>query len=253
MKIDLNCDLGESYGRYQLGSDEAILPYISSANIACGYHAGDPMVMAATVRLACKHRVALGAHPGYPDLQGFGRRDMSLTPAEIEAFVLYQVAALAGFARAAGAELTHVKPHGQLYNHAAKDPASARAIAQAIASFSKSLILVGLAGSQLIRMGEEAGLQVAGEGFADRAYNPDGTLRPRNQPGAVFKTPEEALAQALRLVREGIQVTTGSQTTTIPVDTICLHGDTPGADQNARLIHTGLSEAGVFIGPLRSR
>lgn len=186
--IDLNCDMGESFGRYALGHDEAIMPFITSANIACGFHAGDPLVMAKTVALAVRHGVAVGAHPGYPDLQGFGRRSMDLSPDEVESIVLYQVGALAGFARAAGAELAHVKPHGALYNQAATDRASAQAIARDVARFSKNLILVGLAGSVLIEAGVEAGLRVANEGFPDRAYNPDGTLTSRRMPGAVRKS-----------------------------------------------------------------
>ena len=250
MKIDLNCDMGESFGRYRLGNDEAIMPFITSANVACGFHAGDPGVMAATVKLAKGSGVSIGAHPGYPDLQGFGRRAMDLSPAEIESCVLYQVAALAGFTRAAGAELVHVKPHGALYNQAAKNREVARAIARAVAQFSRELILVGLAGSLSIEAAEEAGLRAAGEGFADRAYNPDGSLRARNLPGAVYETTEEALAQALRLAREGIQVTSGSQTIRVEVDTICIHGDTPGAEANARALHAGLAAAGVSLQPL---
>ncbi len=247
MKIDLNCDMGESFGRYKLGYDEAIMPLISSANVACGFHAGDPVVMATTVRLAREAGVGVGAHPGYPDLQGFGRRAIDFSPAEIEALVLYQVAALAGFARAAGTELRHVKPHGALYNQAAKNREIARAIAQGVARFSMDLILVGLAGSLSIEMAQEVGLRAAGEGFADRAYNPDGSLRARNLPGAVYESTEQALEQALRLAKEGILVTSGSQNSRIPVETICLHGDTPGADAHARAISEGLRAAGVDI------
>ena len=177
--MDINCDLGESFGRYELGEDEEVMQFITSANVACGLHAGDPLTMERTVRLAARLGVAVGAHPGYPDLQGFGRRGMDLTPEEAAGFVLYQIGALAGFTRAAGIELAHVKPHGALYNQAAQDPALAEAIAQAVKSFSRDLILVGLAGSALVMAGEAAGLRTASEGFPDRAYNPDGSLRSR--------------------------------------------------------------------------
>ena len=247
MRIDLNCDLGESFGAYQLGQDESILSCITSANIACGCHAGDPLVMDITVRMAHSLGVSLGAHPGYPDLQGFGRRAMDLTQEEVEAYILYQVGALAGFARSVGAELVHVKPHGALYNLAAKDHALAGAVARSVARFSRSLVLVGLAGSQLLAAGQEAGLQVAGEGFADRAYNPDGSLRSRRLPGALLETPEQALAQAIRFARDGVVVSSGSQTTAWPVDTICIHGDTPGAPDFARALKNGLAAVGIEV------
>jgi UPF0271 protein len=188
VKIDLNCDLGESFGRYTLGEDEAVMQVITSVNIACGLHAGDPLVMDQTVRLAVRYGVSLGAHPGYPDLQGFGRRVMDLTSEEVEAFILYQVAALAGFARGAGKSLVHVKPHGALYNQAARDPRLAEAVARGVARFSRDLILVGLAGSVLLSAGQSVGLHVAAEGFPDRATNKDGSLRARREPGAVLDT-----------------------------------------------------------------
>jgi len=250
MKIDLNCDMGESFGRYSLGDDAAMLAYVSSANIACGLHAGDALVMQQTVQLALQAGAAVGAHPGYPDLQGFGRRAMALTPEEVEAVVLYQVGALAGFARAQQAELSHVKPHGALYNQAAKDRSLAAAIARGVARFSKNLILVGLAGSCLVEMGAAAGLRAAAEGFADRAYQPDGTLAPRSQPGAVLVDPEQAAAQALRLVKTGILITSGSQSTTLPVETICLHGDTPHALSFASAVRIALNQAGVQVARL---
>lgn len=245
--MDLNCDMGESFGAYALGQDAAVMPYITSANIACGYHAGDPLVMAATVALAAQHRVAIGAHPGYPDLQGFGRRNLDLTPEEVEAMTLYQIGALAGFIRAAGAELVHVKPHGALYNQAAKDPALARAIAAAVAKFSKELILVGLAGSALVTAGAEAHLRTAAEGFPDRAYNPDGSLRSRKLPGALLEDPAAVLAHALALATHGIKVETGSRTHFIAVDTLCLHGDHPQAGENARQVRSALGAAGIQV------
>ena len=250
MKIDLNCDMGESFGRYSLGDDAAMLAYVSSANIACGLHAGDALVMQQTMQLALQAGAAVGAHPGYPDLQGFGRRAMALTPEEVEAVVLYQVGALAGFAQAQRAELSHVKPHGALYNQAAKDRSLAAAIARGVARFSKNLILVGLAGSCLVEMGTAAGLRAAAEGFADRAYQPDGMLAPRSQPGAVFVDPEQAAAQALRLVQTGILITTGSQSAILPVETICLHGDTPHALSFAAAVRSTLNQAGVQVARL---
>jgi UPF0271 protein len=246
-KIDLNCDMGESFGRYSLGSDAEIVRYVTSANIACGFHAGDPLVMSATVALAAAAGVSIGAHPGYSDLQGFGRRNMELSPAEVEALVLYQVGALAGFARAAGVELVHVKPHGALYNQAAKDRSLAKAIARGVARFSRKLILVGLAGSRLVDAAIDAGLPTASEGFADRAYNPDGSLRPRSLPGAVHADPAAAAAQAVSLAQQGIPITAGSQTHYVPVDTLCIHGDTPGAAAFARAVRAALEEAGIEV------
>nr|NIV35752.1 5-oxoprolinase subunit PxpA [Anaerolineae bacterium] len=202
-RIDLNCDVGESHGAYRIGADEALMPWITSANVACGYHAGDPLVMDRTVRLAVQCGVGIGAHPGYPDLLGFGRRQMQLSPEEIENYVLYQVGALGAFVRSAGAKLAHVKPHGALYNAAAKDIEMARAIARGVARVRSDLILVGLAGSVLIEAAQEAGLRVAREGFADRAYNPDGTLRSRKLPGAVIEEPAMAAERAVRIARNG--------------------------------------------------
>jgi 5-oxoprolinase (ATP-hydrolysing) subunit A len=234
--IDLNCDLGESFGRYNLGNDDAIMPYVSSVNIACGFHAGDPAVMQATVRLAKAHGVKIGAHPGWPDLQGFGRREIKIDPAEAEAMVLYQVGALAAFVRAEGLALNHVKPHGALYNQAAQDADLAEAIARAVKRFSVDLILVGLAGSGLLDAGRAIGLRVAGEAFPDRAYNPDGTLMSRHLPGAVLGDPQGAAANAVRLTREGIRF--GGRV--VHPDTLCLHGDSPGAVEKARLVRETL-------------
>jgi UPF0271 protein len=250
MPIDINCDMGESFGRYTLGQDEALLPLITSANIACGWHAGDPIVMDRTVRLAREARVAIGAHPGLPDLQGFGRRRLELRPEEAEAFVLYQVGALAAFARAAGAELAHVKPHGALYNQAAENHTLAQAIARGVARYSRSLILVGLAGSALVEAGLEAGLPVAHEGFPERGYTSNGTLMPRGQPGAVIESPDQAAAQALRLVRQGVAFSTFAGVQRVPVDTLCVHGDNPSAVQILRAIRALLSANGVGVAPL---
>ncbi len=241
--MDLNCDMGESFGRYALGDDAAVMPFITSANIACGLHAGDPLVMRATVRLAKKHGVAVGAHPGWPDLQGFGRREMSLSPEETEAFVLYQVGALSAFARLEGVELRHVKAHGALYNQAVKDRPLAEAVARAVKAFDPKLILVGLAGSAIIEAGLEAGLRVAREAFPDRRYNPDGTLMSRKQPDAVLTSSKEVAAHAISLSKDGID--SGGKRVT--VDTLCLHGDHPHAADNARLVSEALFNAGIEV------
>lgn len=247
MKIDLNCDMGESFGNWMIGEDEAVFAFITSANIACGWHAGDPLVMDRTVKLASRHGVNIGAHPGYPDLQGFGRREMGLSPEEIELFVLYQVSALAGFCRSTGGELVHVKPHGALYNQAARDRNLAEGLARGIKRFSSSLVLVGLAGSALVEAGESLGLRVANEGFPDRAYEPDGSLRSRRLPGAVFETQEAVCRQAIRLATEGILVQSGSGQRKIPVDTLCIHGDHPGAGLRAMAVRKALEADGFQV------
>lgn len=243
MKIDLNCDMGESFGRYKLGDDAAVMPFISSVNIACGLHAGDPLVMRSTIRLAKQHGLAIGAHPGWPDLQGFGRREMSLTSEETEAFVLYQVGALAAFAKAEGCELRHVKPHGALYNQAAKDRALSDAIARAVKHFDKNLILVGLAGSALIAAGLELGLSIANEGFPDRRYNPDGTLVSRQESNAILESPKEVAAHAVTLANEGLDFA-GRR---VKVDTLCLHGDNLRAAENAKLVRDALAKSGIEV------
>jgi UPF0271 protein len=247
LTIDLNCDLGESFGRYALGEDEEVMAFITSANVACGMHAGDPPVIDRTVQLAARIGVSVGAHPGYPDLQGFGRRVMDLTAEEVEAFILYQVGAVAAFARAANVPLVHVKPHGALYNQAAGDLRLAAAVARGVARFSRDLILVGLAGSALTRAGLEAGLRVASEGFPDRAYNPDGSLRSRRLPGAVLESDDEMCAQAVRLAQEGIASASGDHQAVIPVDTLCIHGDHPGAARRAALIRQVLEAEGITV------
>lgn len=238
MNVDLNCDLGEN-----IGNDEKIMPYITSANIACGFHAGGPSVMRATVRLAKNHAVAVGAHPGWPDIHGFGRTEMSLPLEDVEALVLYQIGALHAIAKAEGVELLHVKPHGALYNQAAKDKELAFAIARAVRRFSSSLYLVGLAGSRLIEAGIETGLCVLNEGFPDRKYNSDGTLMSRKIPGSVLTSPEEVAANAVKLAKGGILF--GEQR--VSIDTLCLHGDNVHAVQNARSVHDALVRSGIPI------
>ncbi len=234
--MDLNSDLGESFGRYTLGNDESLMPFITSANVACGFHAGDPLVMRRTVRLAKEHHVGVGAHPSYPDLQGFGRREMSLSPDEVEAMIMYQVSALAGFAKSEGVELIHVKPHGALYNQAAKDRELANAIARGVKRFSQELILVGLAGSMLIEAGTGVGLRVANEGFPERGYNADGSLMSRKLKGSIIESPEEAAANALRMAKEGLTIN-GLK---IEVETLCIHGDNDHAVSIARAVRETL-------------
>jgi 5-oxoprolinase (ATP-hydrolysing) subunit A len=227
MKIDLNCDMGEN-----IGHDEDIMPYITSANIACGFHAGNSKTMQDTVRLAKKYGVNVGAHPSWLDIEGFGRREMSLPADEVEALMLYQIGALAAITKAKSARLIHVKPHGAIYNQAAKDWALAMSIARAVKSFSGDLILMGLAGSGLIEAGLEVGLSVMNEGFPDRNYNPDGTLVSRKEPHAIIESPEEVAKHALDLIQNGILF--GEKR--VQVDTLCLHGDHPRAVENAKLI-----------------
>ena len=248
--IDLNCDLGESFGRYTLGLDDQVIPLVTSANVACGMHAGDPVVMAKTVRKAAESGVAVGAHPGYPDLQGFGRRDMALSPDEAYAFVLYQVSALAGFCKTSGVRLHHVKPHGQLYNRAAKDEQLADAIARAVRDFDQDLVLVGLAGSKLIEAGRACGLRTAGEFFADRNYTPEGTLVPRSQENAVVADEDLAVSRTVEAVKSGFVTAIDGSQVSVDFDTICVHGDGPKALAFVKKIREALEVAGVEIAAL---
>jgi 5-oxoprolinase (ATP-hydrolysing) subunit A len=230
-----------------MGDDEHLIPLVSSVNIACGFHAGDPLTIERTIRLAINAQAAIGAHPGYPDLVGFGRRDLDMAPDELEAALIYQVAAVAGLARAAGAELRHVKPHGALYNRAAVDERLADSIARAIRRFSSELILVGLAGSQLIDAARAAGLTVASEAFPDRAYERDGSLRSRRLPGAVLTDSAAIAGRALEMARDGAVTATDGTVIPLQADTLCLHGDTPGAADHARAVRDKLEGAGVTI------
>lgn len=248
-RVDLNSDLGESFGRYTLGLDAEVIPLVSSVNIACGMHAGDPDVMRRTVKIAADAGVAIGAHPGYPDLQGFGRRDMNLSPDEGYDCVLYQIGALAAFAQAAGARLHHVKPHGQLYNRAAKDRPFADAIAQAVHDFDSSIVLVGLAGGQLIEAGRALGLTVAGEFFTDRNYNDDGTLVSRARPDALITDDDFAVTRVVRAVQTGTIESATGKTIEVAADTICVHGDNAHALAFVRKTRTALEEAGIAIKP----
>ena len=247
-RVDLNCDMGEAFGVYRLGFDERIMPHISSANIACGFHAGDPVCMRRTVRLAEEAGVAIGAHPGLPDLLGFGRREMMVSPDELRDYVTYQIGALQAFTRAK--KLQHVKVHGALYNMGARNEGLARAVAEAVREVDPELILVGMAGSAWIKVGRELGLRVACEGFADRSLNPDGTLVPRSQPGAIIADVEEVIARVLRIVTEGKVLAINGEEIDMAADTICLHSDTPGAGNLAQALRQRLEAAGVLVAPM---
>ncbi len=253
MPIDLNSDVGEGFGAYTLGDDAALIPLVTSANIACGFHAGDPQVMTRTVRLALEHGVAIGAHPGFPDRVGFGRRALDATPDEIAGDVLYQIGALFAIARAAGGTLAHVKPHGALYHLAATRTPIARALARAIAQFDPALILVGPPGSAMADAAREFGLRFAREGFADRAYHRDGTLRSRREPGAVFDNPRRAAEQALRIARDQSVLTPEGETIPMPVETLCVHGDTPATVAILRAVRGILQENGIPVAAMRAQ
>jgi len=247
--MDLNADLGESFGRWRLGDDERLVEHLTSANVACAFHAGDFRVMEATVELCRRAGVAVGAQPGYPDLIGFGRRPMPFTPDEVESLVRYQVGALEAFCRAHGVEMQHVKPHGALYNQAAADPALATAIARATARFSRDLLLFGLASSEPMRSAaEDAGLRFVPEAFADRRYLPDGSLQSRSEAGSLLTDPADAATQAVGIADGSVTAADGSSVA-VRAASICCHGDTPGAVEIARAVRAGLEAAGVAIGP----
>jgi len=247
VQIDLNCDLGESFGRWSLGHDAELMRSITSANVACGFHAGDPGIMRETVRLARENGVAVGAHPGFPDLVGFGRRNMAATPREVEDFVIYQIGALAAIAAAEGVTLRHVKAHGALYNMAVRDRALADAIARAVAAVDRRLILFGLPGSELLRAGQSMGLPVAAEGFADRSYEPDGSLTPRDREGAVIHDAPSVVRRAVRMARDEVVAASNGEAVPMYVKTICTHGDTPGSHELTRLLRAGLEREGIAV------
>jgi UPF0271 protein len=247
MRIDINSDMGESFGAYTIGHDAGLMKAITSANVAAGFHAGDPSVLRETIRMAKAHGVAVGAHPGFPDLVGFGRRELNVTPQEAEDFVLYQVAAVAGVASAEGVALQHVKPHGALFNMAVRNAALAAAIAGAVAAFDRTLILFGLPGSEILNAGRAAGLRVAAEVFADRAYEPDGTLASRRKPGSVIHDAEAVVERAVRMVTEQRVIALDGSSVPLQADTICVHGDTPGSDNLAAQIRAGFERAGVTV------
>lgn len=248
--INLNADMGESFGAYSIGNDPAMLEVVRSANIACGFHAGDPMVMRKTVGLAIDNEVSIGAHPGFPDIQGFGRRVINFTPDEVEAMVIVQIGALQAVAVAAGGKVTHVKPHGALNNLAAGDDVLAAAIARGIRSVDQDLIFLAPALSAMARQGEAAGLRVAIEVFADRSYSPDGQLTPRSQPGAMIHDPDAALSHVLRMVQEQALFPLDGGRLDTPVHSICVHGDGAEALATAKTIREGLTKEGYTLSTL---
>jgi 5-oxoprolinase (ATP-hydrolysing) subunit A len=246
-RVDINCDLGESFGRYKLGEQQEILKYVTSANIACGFHAGDPSVMRETVKLAIENGVKIGAHPGLPDLNGFGRREMKITPQEAYDMVVYQIGALNGFLATFGKQMQHVKPHGALFNMAAKDFELAKAIAQAVYDISPSLVLFGLANSELTAAGEKVGLRTAHEVFADRTYQSDGSLTSRQQSNALIIDTDESIAQVVKMVTEGIVISQQNTEVQIKADTVCIHGDGEHAVSFARNIKETLKNNNVSV------
>lgn len=249
MRVDLNSDLGESFGAYTIGMDEEIIRSVSSVNIACGWHAGDPLVMQKTIAAAKEANVSCGAHPGHPDLMGFGRRSIKITPAEAKAYVQYQLGALMAFAQAAGTKLHHVKAHGALYNQAAVDMDLATAICQGIYEVDRDLVMLGLANSCMITAAQKIGLPCASEVFADRAYMDDGTLMPRSMPGSVLHDRELAIRRTLQMVCEGTVESASGKLISIQADSICVHGDNPSALEFVRNIRAELEKNGVEIKP----
>ncbi len=249
-RIDINCDMGESFGAYTLGRDKEVMDYITSANIACGWHAGDPLVMEQTVRLAKEKGVAVGAHPGYPDLMGFGRRRMDLSPKEMEAYILYQIGAFYAFARAHGLRLQHVKAHGALANLAFVDFEVAKTIAESAARFDRDIIFVAMAGTVMVDAAKRVGIRFAEEVFADRVYNPDGTLQSRKISGSVIHDAEKAARQALTMVKEGYVVAHDGTKVRVKPETICVHGDTPTAVVILQKIREELKKAAVAVKPI---
>jgi 5-oxoprolinase (ATP-hydrolysing) subunit A len=247
MRIDINSDIGESFGAYKIGNDAGLMKSITSANIAAGFHGGDPSVLRETIRLAKAHGVAVGAHPGFPDLVGFGRRELNVTAREAEDMVLYQVAAVAGVAAAEGVRIQHVKPHGALFNMAVRNAELSAAIARAVAALDRGLILFGLPGSEILGAGRAAGLRVAAEVFADRAYEADGSLASRRKPGSVIHDADAVVARAVRMVKERTVIATDGSVVALDADTICVHGDTPGSDALAAKIRAGLESAGIIV------
>ncbi len=250
MNIDLNCDMGESFGAWRMGDDERMMAHITSANIACGFHAGDPLVMQKTVRLAVESGVGIGAHPGFPDLVGFGRRNLQTAPGEIRAMMIYQIGALSAFAQAEGARIQHVKPHGALYNLAADSEAIAHEVVEAVFSVNPEWILVTQPGCVLAEMAERKGLRVAREVFPDRAYLENGRLAPRSMPGAVIHDLDTVKNRIVRLIREGVLEAITGKPISLQADTLCIHGDTPGAVDLAALIRRELVQAGIAVMPM---
>jgi UPF0271 protein len=247
VRVDLNSDIGESFGIYHTGSDELLMCSITSGSIACGFHAGDPSVMRRTVRMAARAGVAIGAHPGFPDLVGFGRREIEADAQDVFDFVLYQIGALSAMAKAEGVAVQHVKPHGALYNMSVRNKEMAEAIARAAAAFDESLILVGLPGSELLSAGARLGLRVAAEAFADRSYEADGTLTPRHLADSVLREPGRVAERAVQMVRDHKVAARDGSSLALRVDTICVHGDTPDAAGLAAAVRMGLEQAGITV------
>ncbi len=244
--IDLNCDMGESYGAWKMGADAEVMPFISSANIACGFHGGDPATIRKTVRLAVDHGVAIGAHPSLPDLQGFGRRVMKITPQDMYDLVVYQAGAVEAFARAAGSLLHHVKCHGALYNMAANDEALSDAMARAARDLG-GVMLYALSNSKMMETAKKLGVPVAGEVFADRGYSDDGTLAPRDRPGGMIEDAGEAVARALAMIEQGYVISLSGRRVPVAADTLCLHGDQPGAVAFAKAIRKAFADKGITV------
>lgn len=253
MIVDLNCDMGESFGNYEKGNDEALLDFITSANIACGFHAGDPSIMRKTVQMALDKGVAIGAHPGLPDIVGFGRRNIDISPMETYEIIVYQIGALQAFVQAQGGIMQHVKPHGALYNMAAVQSDLAEAISEAIYDVNSDLILYGLAGSRLVKAGEKIGLRTAQEVFADRTYQEDGTLTPRKMNNALITDDRESTNQVIRMVREGVVMSVKGVEVPIQADTICIHGDGKHALEFARKVRKELEDNGIMVQSWREK
>lgn len=250
-QIDLNCDLGESFGNYKIGMDEKVIPMITSANVACGYHASDPVVMNKTIAMAKEYGIEVGAHPGFPDLMGFGRRNMNVSPSEAKAYTLYQLGALDAFCRVHRRKMQHVKPHGAMYNMAAKNYSLAKAICEAIYEFDKDLIVMGLSGGELVRAGKDTGLRTALEVFADRAYEEDGTLVDRRKDGAVITDEEVAIARVVRMIKEQKVTAITGKDITIKADSVCVHGDGVKALEFVKKIREKLTEEGIALKSLK--
>lgn len=246
-RIDLNCDMGEGFGVYRIGNDQELMRCITSANIACGFHAGDAASIRETIQLAIKHNVAIGAHPGLPDAAGFGRREMAITPKEAYEMTVYQLGAVYAFAKTEGSRVAHVKPHGALYNMAAKSKKLAEAIAEAVYKVDPQLLLFGHSGSELIRAGAAIGLRTVNEVFADRSYEADGSLTPRSVEGAVIADPSHAAERAVRLIREGTVRSRQGTDIALQADTVCVHGDTPGALEHVLRLRAAFEQAGIAV------
>lgn len=252
-EVDLNCDLGESYGAFRIGNDKGIMPFITSANIACGFHAGDPLTIEETIKLAIKSGIGVGAHPGYHDIEGFGRRPMKLSNDELRASILYQVSAIKGMTEALGGKLQHVKPHGALYNAAATDYQMSAIIAAAIKDIDDTLILVGLSNSQMLKAAKDLGIAYAAEVFADRAYNDDGTLVPRSNPGSVIHDTKQVIDRVLRMVTEQRVISVSGKEIPIQADTICIHGDNDMALEFAKNLSLALKSNGIRLRSIGKR